>query len=188
MKQIEILDKTYLYEVLRYAGEFNQSSWSVTKFYNPTPIIKTRKKYIFWGPEISDLEYDELFSMDVDIELELYTKEEMTQKILKEISKINRKKEIERGEIIISTQDAKIFFENITKTPAPNNKLKLASETHIKQHTDKDMRSFVSFVGKNYIKDKGFYYIKGDFEKEHKLSIHQILAEFKKKINNNERT
>jgi hypothetical protein len=43
------------------------------------------------------------------------------------------------------------------------------------------MTNFVSFVGKNYIKAKGFYYMKGDFEKKHKLSIHQILAEFKKK-------
>jgi hypothetical protein len=122
MKQIKILDKTYLYEVLRHSGDYNSSSWSVTKFYNPTPIIKTRKKYIFWGPEISHLEYDELFSMDIDIELELYTKEEMTQKILKEISKLNRKEEIERGEIITSTEDAKIFFENITSCKATSHK------------------------------------------------------------------
>jgi hypothetical protein len=159
MKQIELQDRTYLYEVLRHSGDYDSSSWSVTKFYNPTPIIKTRKKYIFWGPEVTHLEYEDLFSMDVDIESEGYTKEEITRKILKEIAKLNRKEEIERGEIIAS----------------PENTL------NVNQYTDKDMTSFVSFVGKNYIKAKGYYYMKGDFEKKHKLSIHQILGEFKKK-------
>jgi hypothetical protein len=159
MKQIELQDRTFLYEVLRHSGDYDSSSWSVTKFYNPTPIIKTRKKYIFWGPEVTHLEYEDLFSMDVDIESEGYTKEEITQKILKEIAKLNRKEEIERGEIIASPENTSNF----------------------NQYTDKDMTSFVSFVGKNYIKAKGYYYMKGDFEKKHKLSIHQILGEFKKK-------
>lgn len=181
MKQIEILGKTYLYEYIEHIGDYDNSGWQVTKFYKPTPIIKTRKKYIFWGPEVSHLEYEELFSIEVDIESERYTKEEITQKILKEIVKLKRKEEIERGEIIASEEDARIFVENITNPPAPNDKLKEAAATHIKQYTDKNMTSFVSFVGKNYIKAKGYYYMKGDFEKKHKLSIHQILVEFKKK-------
>lgn len=48
-------------------------------------------------------------------------------------------------------------------------------------YSDEDMVIFVSFVGKNYIKAKGFYYMKGDFEKKHKVSIHQILEQFKKR-------
>lgn len=43
------------------------------------------------------------------------------------------------------------------------------------------MVKFVSFVGKNYINAKGFYYMKGDFEKKYKVSIHQILEQFKNK-------
>jgi hypothetical protein len=49
------------------------------------------------------------------------------------------------------------------------------------KYSEEDMVKFVSFVGKNYIKAKGFYYIKGDFEKKHKVSIHQILEQFKNK-------
>lgn len=181
MKQIEILGRVFLYEVERYSSTHDSSGWEVTNFYNPTPIIKTRKKYIFWGPEVNHLEYERLFIMDIDIESKHYTKEEITQKILKEIVKLKRKEEIERGEIIASEEDARIFVENITNLPVPNDKLKEAVATHFKQHTDKEMTNFVSFVGKNYIKAKGFYYMKGDFEKKHKLSIHQILVEFKKK-------
>lgn len=48
-------------------------------------------------------------------------------------------------------------------------------------YNEADMIKFVSFVGKNYIKAKGFYYMKGDFEKKHKVSIHQILEQFKNK-------
>ena len=49
------------------------------------------------------------------------------------------------------------------------------------KYSDEDMVKFVSFVGKNYIKAKGFYYMKGDFEKSMKVSIHQILEQFKNK-------
>lgn len=50
-----------------------------------------------------------------------------------------------------------------------------------RSYSEEDMVKFVSFVGKNYIKAKGFYYMKGDFEKSMKVSIHQILEQFKKK-------
>jgi hypothetical protein len=50
-----------------------------------------------------------------------------------------------------------------------------------RSYSEEDMVKFVSFVGKNYIKAKGFYYMKGDFEKKHKVSIHQILEQFKNK-------
>ena len=50
-----------------------------------------------------------------------------------------------------------------------------------RSYSEEDMVKFVSFVGKNYIKAKGFYYMKGDFEKRMKVSIHQIFEQFKKK-------
>jgi hypothetical protein len=50
-----------------------------------------------------------------------------------------------------------------------------------KGYSEEDMVKFVSFVGKNYINAKGFYYMKGDFEKKYKVSIHQILEQFKNK-------
>jgi hypothetical protein len=57
---------------------------------------------------------------------------------------------------------------------------KLMAEKKL-MYSEEDMTKFVSFVGKNYIKAKGFYYMKGDFEKKHKVSIHQILEQFKNK-------
>jgi len=61
--------------------------------------------------------------------------------------------------------------------------IKQAKEMEKEQqgYSEEDMVKFVSFVGKNYIKAKGFYYMKGDFEKKHKVSIHQILEQFKNK-------
>jgi hypothetical protein len=50
-----------------------------------------------------------------------------------------------------------------------------------KLYSEEDMIDFTSFVNKNYIKGKGFYYMKGDFEKKHKVSINQVLEQFKKK-------
>jgi hypothetical protein len=57
---------------------------------------------------------------------------------------------------------------------------KLMAEKKL-MYSEEDMTKFVSFVGKNYIKAKGFYYMKGDFEKKHKVSIPQILEQFKNK-------
>lgn len=54
-----------------------------------------------------------------------------------------------------------------------------------KSYSEENMVKFVSFVGKNYIKAKGFYYMKGDFEKSMKVSIYQILKQFNK--NNHEK-
>ena len=64
-----------------------------------------------------------------------------------------------------------------------NNIFEQAKELEKQQqgYSEEDMTKFISFVGKNYIKAKGFYYMKGDFEKKHKVSIHQILEQFKKK-------
>lgn len=182
MKQIEIQGRTFLYEVKRYSGDHDLSGYEITHFYKPTPTIKTRKKYLFWGPDVNYLEYERLFSLEyVDIESPKFTKETITQKIMDKIAILNRAEEIKRGKIIATEEDARVFINVITNPPAPNDKLKEVAANHIKRYTDKDMTSFVSFVGRNYNKAKGFYYMKGDFEKKRKVSIHQILAEFKKK-------
>ena len=181
-KVITIEGRVYVYEVVSYdCGYYGADTCYYTKFVNPVPKIKTRKKYLLWGPEIEYTEYETLFTINCNIESSDYTKEEITQKIMKEINLLNRAEEIERGEIIATEEDARVFIDAITNPPAPNDKLKEAAANHIKRYTDKDMTSFVSFVGRNYNKAKGFYYMKGDFEKKRKVSIHQILAEFKKK-------
>jgi uncharacterized protein (DUF1778 family) len=182
LKTLKIKDLTLLYEIVHYdCGEYGTMICGKTVFYNPRPIIKTRKKYWLCGPEIKYTEYEHLFTIAANIESHDLLKKDITKMLNKEIALLNRKEEIKRGEIIETEEDAKTFVEAITNPPAPNDKLKEAAATHPKKYTDKDMTNFVSFVGKNYIKAKGFYFMKGDFEKKHKLSIHQILEEFKKK-------
>ena len=63
----------------------------------------------------------------------------------------------------------------------PISVLRYITELEERSYSEEDMVKFVSFVGKNYIKAKGFYYMKGDFEKRMKVSIHQIFEQFKKK-------
>lgn len=182
LKTLKIKDTTFLYEIVYYhCGDYGVITCGKTVFYNPRPIIKTRKKYWLWGPEIQYTEYEELFTINSDIESHDLSKKDITKMLNKEIALLNRKEEIKRGEIIETEEDAKIFVEAITNPPAPNDKLKEAAATHLKKYTDKDMTSFVSFVGKNYIKAKGFYYMKGDIEKKTKVSIHQILKNFNQK-------
>ena len=62
-----------------------------------------------------------------------------------------------------------------------NFKILSIEEQQQRSYSEEDMIKFVSFVGRNYIKAKGFYYMKGDFEKSMKVSIHQIIEQFKKK-------
>ena len=135
MKQIEIQGRTFLYEVKRYSGDYDSSGYQITHFYKPTPIIKTRKKYLFWGPEVNYLEYERLLSLEfVDIESPKFTKEQITQKIMREINLLNRAEEIKRGEIIATPEDARVFVDAITNPPEPNEKLKEAAERYFSPH------------------------------------------------------
>jgi len=80
------------------------------------------------------------------------------------------------------------LYKNLLENPISNQDIEYneavfynAKEMEKQQqgYNEEDMVKFVSFVGKNYINAKGFYYMKGDFEKKHKVSIHQILGQFK---------
>ena len=131
MKQIEIQGRTFLYEVNRYSGDHDSSGYQITHFYKPTPLIKTRKKYLFWGPDVNYLEYERLFSLEyVDIESPKFTKEIITQKIMDKIAILNRAEEIERGEIIATPEDARVFVDTVTNPPKPNAKLKGAAKKY----------------------------------------------------------
>ena len=39
----------------------------------------------------------------------------------------------------------------------------------------KEVKKIISYINKNYNYSKGFYYMKGDFEKKNKLSIDEII-------------
>lgn len=130
MKQIEIQGRTFLYEVKRYSGDHDSSGYEITHFYKPTPTIKTRKKYLLWGPEISYTEYERLFSLYHDIESPTYSKEKITKLIMDKIAILNRAEEIERGEIIATPEDARVFVDTVTNPPKPNEKLKGAAKKY----------------------------------------------------------
>lgn len=86
------------------------------------------------------------------------------------LEEIIKPKDIQR---IISSTDAQTASIEIVELFAKWQAERMYSEV--------DLVKFVSFVGKNYMKVKGFYYMKGDFEKKSKVSIHQILEQFKKR-------
>jgi hypothetical protein len=130
MKQIEIQGRTFLYEVNQYSGDHDSGGCEITHFYKPTPTIKTRKKYLLWGPDVNYLEYERLFSLHYDIESPTYTKENITKLIMDKIAILNRAEEIKRGEIIATPEDAKIFVDAIAKPPKPNAKLKGAAKKY----------------------------------------------------------
>jgi hypothetical protein len=74
------------------------------------------------------------------------------------------------------------FFTNISEHKKAERLIEIGAKWQAKlMYSEEDMVKFVSFVGKNYIKAKGFYYMKGDFEKSMKVSIHQILEQFNNK-------
>jgi len=100
MKEITIKGRKYLYEIKRYAGDYDTSGWQETIFYNPTPITKTRKKYLLWGPIVEYFEYDEIFRVYIDIESPHHNKKYITKKVMEKFELVERKEEIERGEII----------------------------------------------------------------------------------------
>jgi hypothetical protein len=100
MKKITIKGREYLYEIHRYSGDHDVSGWEETIFYNSTPIIKTKKKYLLWGPTIEYFEFDEIFKLSIDIESPEFTKKFVTSKVMEKIDLLNRKEEIARGEIL----------------------------------------------------------------------------------------
>lgn len=58
------------------------------------------------------------------------------------------------------------------------------AEELFNMNTDDDMIKFLSFVNKNYIRVKGYYYMKGDYEKKMKISDpRELLKLFKKRKN-----
>lgn len=95
MKEIKIDDKTFLYKVTLWGdGE-------CTTFYYPTPIKKLKNKYIFFGPKVEKVFYEEAFVLyGINIESEWYSKKEIREKIEVQLKALNRKEEIEKGEII----------------------------------------------------------------------------------------
>jgi len=97
MKKITIEGKTFEYKVL----EIFDGPRYHTKFYFPGETEKViRYKYLFWG-KYTTIEPKEAFTVcDFNIENPIYSKDEVKKRIMKKLSIILRREEIEKGELI----------------------------------------------------------------------------------------
>ena len=99
MKKITIEGREFFYEV-RKEDDYGFSFGTRTIFYDPTPKIIKRKKYYFFGKDIEIRQYKSLFIMYINIESPKYSKCQTKELLTRQIQILNRKEEIERGEIV----------------------------------------------------------------------------------------
>jgi hypothetical protein len=97
MKEINVNGRTFQYEVEAYAGEFGY--YHETEFYEGYETY-SRKRYFLFGDIVTISKPKWVFTIYCDIESEHYTKSEIRTKIEKQVELLERKKQIERGEII----------------------------------------------------------------------------------------
>lgn len=84
----------YVYEIVRGILDFR------TYVYDSTPIVTYVKKYWLFGPLVKKVSYRYLFQIWHNIESASYSKKEVEEIFEKEVEWLNRKKEIENGEIL----------------------------------------------------------------------------------------
>ena len=95
--------KKIKYDNVDYLCEYVYGNWfemSGTYIYDSTPEIKYVKKYLFFGPLVKKISYNYLFTIDINIEDEYYSKSVIKKNFNHHVQKLERKKEIEKGEII----------------------------------------------------------------------------------------
>lgn len=98
MKNLNFEGVTYL-----YSRGFNSiyNSHGYTNFYSSTETeIETSKKYFFFGEEITKTIPKYLFTIWIDIEDTAYTKDDIRNRIKRELKLLKRGEEIENGEIV----------------------------------------------------------------------------------------
>ena len=94
LKTLEINGITLQYEVVNSSDGSNN-----TEFYLGTTSRKY-KKYGFFGKEMTEVNPNYVFTIWKDIEYHGYTKKQVRGWIEYELSLLNRKEEIKKGEII----------------------------------------------------------------------------------------
>ncbi len=99
MKELEFNGRLFFYESYDLTGAETFDS-EITHFYDTAPIVKKKKKFILFGPDVEVVTYNELFSIPIDITNPNHSKKKVKSLIQKEVNFINRMKEIKRGEIV----------------------------------------------------------------------------------------
>ena len=94
MKELNVNNRIFQYQMF-----VDINGFITTHFYEGTETI-TRKKYWLFGPYITKEVPHEVFTLNFSIEDDNYTKSEIQRRLESKIEILDRKKEIERGEII----------------------------------------------------------------------------------------
>jgi hypothetical protein len=97
MKSIDVNGRKIEYEVLYDCSEYGETYETI--FYEGTEV-KTRKKFLLFGEKIEKLVPKEIFRLYLDIEDEGMTRSEARRKIERRLELLDRKEQIERGELI----------------------------------------------------------------------------------------
>ena len=101
MKELDFDGRLFFYKITEHdCGDYGAFVCYETHFYDTEPIIKERKKYLFFGPTVQVTSYKELFTLHFDMESPDYTKKEVRAKIQKQVDLLNRKAEIAKGEFV----------------------------------------------------------------------------------------
>lgn len=101
MEKINYNGKEFLFVIEQFdCGEYGIWNCYRTHFFDPKPEIVERKKWYFFGPKIKVENFTKLFTLDYSIKSPKILKEKITEDLEKQVKLLNRKEEIERGEII----------------------------------------------------------------------------------------
>lgn len=101
MEKLNFNGREFLYEIERYdCGDYGVWDCFKTHFYDPKPIIKVRKKYFIFGEKIEVKSYTKLFTLDYSIKSPAKLKEDIRSDIETYVKLLDRKDEINRGDII----------------------------------------------------------------------------------------
>lgn len=97
MKKIVINGQEFEYKVFLDCSEYGEYEW--TEFYQGEEI-ETYKRFVFFGKTITEVVPKLMFKLHINIEDSCYTKEDIREKLSRQVELLNRKEEIKRGEII----------------------------------------------------------------------------------------
>ena len=97
MGKVNIIGRELKYIVQCVGSEYGDYYW--TEFYEET-YTKTYKKYWLFGPTLTKEVPIVLFQLSLNVEDEYYTKSDIRSRILRQLELVDRKEQIERGELI----------------------------------------------------------------------------------------
>lgn len=98
-KEITVDYERLFYEIDEYeCGEYGMTCKNT--IFHILDGFGERREYYLFGCKIRYAKFKEVFTLDFNIENPEYSKQEVGDAIRKELKLLNRKREIERGEII----------------------------------------------------------------------------------------